>query len=80
MEKPPMATIKFMSSLFLIFFQKDIVMLRMTEFKKEERVVNVTIRIDFSNSLYEVADYPVLKSFYTKLFEFLDEPLLLKKK
>ncbi len=60
--------------------QKDIEMTRAVEYNKEDKEVNSVITITFSKSLYEVDEYPVLQAFYKRLFEFIREPLLLKKK
>ncbi len=60
--------------------EKDILMNRLVEYNKEGNTVNVGIRIDFSKSLYDAFEYPMLQAFYIKMFEYLDEPLLLKKK
>jgi hypothetical protein len=38
------------------------------------------ILIEFDKSLYETDTYPILKEVYQKMFEFLKEPVVLKKK
>lgn len=60
--------------------EKDISMVRSAEYKKAEHSILAVIRIEFSKSLYESDEYPVLQSFYKKMFEYLDEPVLLKRK
>jgi hypothetical protein len=59
--------------------EKDIMMSRTIEYNKEEQKISAIIRIEFSKSLYMAEDYPVLQAFYKKMFEYLDEPVLLKK-
>jgi hypothetical protein len=38
------------------------------------------IRIDFNRSLFKAPEYPIVKDFYKKLFDLLNEPIVLKKK
>jgi hypothetical protein len=58
----------------------DIVFSRNTEYDKENNTVTCTFLFDFRKSLYTVDEYPVLQEVYKKIFEFLKEPLVLKKK
>lgn len=60
--------------------QKDIEMTRAAEYNKEDKEVKAVITITFLKSLYEVDDYPVLQAFYKRMFEFIREPVLIKKK
>jgi hypothetical protein len=46
----------------------------------EENILNVRISVEFKKSFYPAANYPVFKEFYKKLFDKLNEPILIKKK
>jgi hypothetical protein len=59
---------------------KDINFIRQIEFDKESNFIRCMILIEFDKSLYETDTYPVLKEVYQKMFEFLKEPVVLKKK
>ena len=59
---------------------KDIEFNRSVEYNKETNSVTCMFVIDFKKSLYEVDEYPILQQVYKKMFEFLKEPLVLKKK
>jgi len=60
--------------------QKDIVMTRSTDYNEGDRLIRAMIKIEFSRSLYQADEYEVLQLFYKKMFEYMDEQLLLKKK
>jgi hypothetical protein len=59
---------------------KDISFLRQVEYDKEGNFISCMILIEFKKSLYETDTYPVLKEIYQKMFDFLKEPVVLKKK
>jgi len=59
--------------------EKDITMTRSVDFNKGDNKLLAVIKIDFTRSLYDSSDYDVLQAFYKKMFEYLDEPVLLKK-
>lgn len=59
---------------------KDIVFTRSVVLDKESNTVTCTYSIEFKKSLYTVDEYPILYEVYKKLFEFLNEPVVLKKK
>jgi hypothetical protein len=59
---------------------KDILFTRNIAYDKESNTVNVVFVFDFKKSLYTVDEYPVLKEVYEKMFDFLKEPVVLKKK
>jgi Domain of Unknown Function with PDB structure (DUF3857) len=59
---------------------KDISFLRQIEFDKETNFIRCMISIEFTKSLYETDTYPIIKEIYQKMFEFLKEPVVLKKK
>lgn len=59
---------------------KDITFTRNTEYNKEENSVTVIYTFDFTKSTYTVSEYDVLQQVYKKMFDFLKEPLVLKKK
>ncbi len=58
----------------------DIVFTRTVEYNKEENLAVCMFVIEFKKSLYTVDEYPVLQEVYKKMFDFLKEPLVLKKK
>lgn len=58
----------------------DIIMSRVVEYNREENSVIATIKFEFFKSLYGAEQYDMLQAFYKKMFQFLDEPVLLKKK
>jgi hypothetical protein len=59
---------------------KDINFLRQVEYDKEGNFIRCMILIEFKKSLYETDTYPVVKEIYQKMFDFLKEPVVLKKK
>ena len=59
---------------------KDVTFLRQMEFDKEGNFIRCMILIEFTKSLYETDTYPIIKEMYQKMFEFLKEPVVLKKK
>ncbi|MEP6673823.1 MAG: DUF3857 domain-containing protein [Ferruginibacter sp.] len=59
--------------------EQDIIFLREIVYNKESSSVDCTLKFEFKKSLYLVDDYPLLKEIYKKIFEYLKEPLLLKK-
>ncbi|MBL0146425.1 MAG: DUF3857 and transglutaminase domain-containing protein [Chitinophagaceae bacterium] len=46
----------------------------------EDNILNIRIIVDFKKTLYPVADYPEFKEFYKKLFEKLNEQIVIKKR
>lgn len=60
--------------------EKDIEMTRAVEYNKEFKELTGVVTINFAKSLYDVDDYPVLQAFYKRMFEFIREPVLIKKK
>lgn len=60
--------------------EKDIVVSRVVENDKANRLINSRITIEFKSGLYAVDTYPVLKEIYKKLHSMLKEPVVLKKK
>ncbi len=46
----------------------------------EENILNVRISVEFKKSFYPASNYPVFKEFYKKLFDKLNEPILIKMK
>jgi len=59
---------------------KDIVFSRHVTYDKESHSLICNLAFDFKNSMYSVGDYPVLKEVYKKMFDYLKEPVVLKKK
>ncbi|HOZ78782.1 MAG TPA: DUF3857 domain-containing protein [Ferruginibacter sp.] len=60
--------------------EKDIVMTRSTDYNENDHLIRAMIKIEFSRSLYQADEYEVLQLFYKKMFEYMDEQVLLKKK
>lgn len=50
------------------------------EIKKQENKVNVNMKIEFNKSVYEAEEYPAVQAFYKKLFDLLNEPVVLTSK
>ncbi len=57
----------------------DILFTRELKFNKENNSMICTILIDFKKSLYTSDEYTILQQVYKKLFDYLNEPLVLKK-
>lgn len=57
-----------------IFFTRNVV------YDKEFNSVNVVFVFEFKKSIYTADEYPVLKEVYQKMYDFLKEPVVLKKK
>lgn len=60
--------------------EKDIVMTRSTDYNENDHLIRAMIKIEFSRSLYQADEYEVLQLFYKKMFEYMDEQVLLRKK
>ncbi len=58
----------------------DIVFTRTVEYDKENNSAVCMFVFEFKKSLYTVDEYSILKEVYKKMFDFLKEPLVLKKK
>ena len=58
----------------------DIVFKRSVTYDKESNSVVCMFVFDFKKSLYTVDEYDILQQVYKKIFEFLKEPVVLKKK
>ncbi|CAN5357757.1 hypothetical protein BH11BAC3_BH11BAC3_40420 [soil metagenome] len=67
-------------SMRLITPDKDISFLRQVEYSKEDNQVRCIMQIEFKESLYPTDAYPMIKEVYQKLFDYLKEPIVLKKK
>ncbi|CAN5357436.1 hypothetical protein BH11BAC3_BH11BAC3_40390 [soil metagenome] len=67
-------------SMRLITPDKDISFLRQVEYSKEDNQVRCIMQIEFKESLYPADAYPMIKEVYQKLFDYLKEPIVLKKK
>ncbi|GAB2836231.1 DUF3857 domain-containing protein [Ferruginibacter profundus] len=59
---------------------KDIVFNKSVTYDKENNSVTCMLMFDFKKSLYTVDEYPVLMEVYKKMFDYLKEPVVLKKK
>jgi Domain of Unknown Function with PDB structure (DUF3857) len=59
---------------------KDIQFTRNIVYDKESHSMIVVFVFDFKKSLYTADEYPVLQEVYKRMFEFLNEPVVLKKK
>jgi hypothetical protein len=58
----------------------DKAMLAAREITKEKNVVDVKLRIDFSQSRFSADDYFALKDFFGKMIDMMNEPIVLKAK
>jgi hypothetical protein len=58
----------------------DIVFSRSVVYDKESHALVCILKFEFTKSLYTLDEYPVLKEVYKKMFGFLKEPVVLKKK
>jgi len=67
-------------SIRMVTPDKDITFIRQIELDKELNSIRCMILIEFKKSLYEAETYPMIKDVYQKMFEFLKEPVVLKKK
>ncbi|WP_462220453.1 DUF3857 domain-containing protein [Ferruginibacter sp.] len=59
---------------------KDIVFSRQITFNKNNNTIYCNLKFEFTKSYYESGFYPTLKEAYKKLFNFLKEQIVLKKK
>ncbi len=59
---------------------KDIFYSRTLNYDKENHIVECLYTIEFKKSRYEYFEYNVLQQVYKKMFDYLKEPLVLKKK
>lgn len=60
--------------------EKDIVYSRQITFNKDNNTIYCNVRFENNKNLYETALYPTLKEAYKKLFLYLKEQVVLKKK
>jgi hypothetical protein len=60
--------------------EKDIVFSRQTSYNKESNSIFSNLKIEFNRSYYERDLYPFLKDIYKKIFAYLDERVVLKRK
>lgn len=60
--------------------QKDIVMTRTVDVNEDGKLIAAIVKVEFSRSLYDADEYEVLRLFYKKMFDYMDEQILLKKK
>jgi hypothetical protein len=58
----------------------DKALLAAREITKEKNVVDVKLRIDFSQSRFTADDYFALKDFFSKMIDMMNEPIVLKAK
>lgn len=58
----------------------DIIFSRSVSFDKETNSVVCMMHFDFKKSLYTVDEYDILQQVHKKMFDFLKEPVVLKKK
>lgn len=67
-------------SFTMITPDKDISFSRSVEYSKEDHSVMCSFFIEFKKSLYTYDEYETLYQMYKKIFDFLKEPVVLKKK
>ncbi len=59
---------------------KDITFIRQLIYDKENNSVQCMMKFEFLKSLYKTDTYEMIKAMYQKLFDYLKEPMVLKKK
>ncbi|MEP7142982.1 MAG: DUF3857 domain-containing protein [Ferruginibacter sp.] len=59
---------------------KDIIFIRQVDYDKENNSIRCIMWFEFKKSLYEADLYPMIKEVYQKIFDYLKEPVVLKKK
>jgi hypothetical protein len=59
---------------------KDIVFSKSVTYDKETHSLVCMLMFDFRKSLYSLDEYSILKEVYKKMYDFLKEPVVLKKK
>ena len=57
----------------------SIVFKRILEYNASDNRISTRITLDFNKAVYTSDEYPMVYSFYKKLYALLDEPILLKK-
>ncbi|MGC4101601.1 DUF3857 domain-containing protein [Ferruginibacter sp.] len=67
-------------SIKMTTLDKDIVFSRSVTFDKANNTLTCMLEFDFKKSLYAVDEYDILKEVFKKLFDYLKEPVVLKKK
>jgi hypothetical protein len=55
-------------------------MIAYREVKTSDNIIEVNVRVEINKSEYDADVYDMVKSFYGKLVEALNEPILLKAK
>jgi hypothetical protein len=65
-------------SISMVTPDKDISFVRSVDYNKEEHLVVVMFNLDFAKSTYDNDEYDILHQMYKKMFDFLQEPLVLK--
>jgi hypothetical protein len=63
----------------LIMPDTSIVFKRILEYNASDNRISTRITLDFNKAVYTSDEYPMVYSFYKKLYALLDEPILLKK-
>jgi hypothetical protein len=58
----------------------SIVFKRMLEYNETDNRITARITLDFYKAVYTADEYPMVFSFYKKLYALLEEPILLKKR
>ena len=58
---------------------QDIVFARQVEYRKQDGVIQCLLSFQFKESLYEWELYPMVKEMYKKMFDYLKEPVILKR-
>jgi hypothetical protein len=50
------------------------------EVQQKDKMIEVSIRLEFNETQYEASDYQMIKNFFGKMIELLNEPFVLKAK
>jgi len=48
--------------------------------QRDNKTVEVSIRLELNNTQYDAADYSIIKDFFGKMIDLLNEPIVLKEK
>ncbi len=60
--------------------ENDIVFTRQISYNKGDSIAGCMLQLEFKKSLYEADMYPAIKEVYQRIFNYLKEPIVLKRK
>ncbi|MEP6950759.1 MAG: DUF3857 domain-containing protein [Ginsengibacter sp.] len=59
---------------------KDIIFIRQVQYDKQDNFILCMMKFEFKKSLYDKEQYPIVKEVYKDIFDYLKEPVILKRK